>query len=285
MATSSQLYPNLQRSIHIVAGTAVPQVLLTLYSSDDVETKYVIQGFWQALHVYSRCWVLVEPLDQYGDEYKCRFAASYELLRDPARSFIYLFTGAHLQNLLNAPIVPIEWEIVTDKDGNECPVNVAGRATRPAQESKKCSETPVPALAGTSSEPKSMAKHRECKAITPVDTYVEKIPFAFVEEATAKLCPHLPEGQYPPAKQMPLILVHALHATLFRLVHEQNTCDRERLQEQIAYLSAMMDRVGLWYWDRDNYVQLLWSDDANGVCGVSVGVHPWINRDQVRKIG
>src|SRR5579862_5185292 len=210
----------------LVAGVALPTEMLTLYSDDSDEEKLAMRGFWQSLHVYSRCWLVAEPLDCSCDYYKCRLSSSRKLLLDRQQSFFSLLSQEQLLTLLNAPDQPIEWEIVSDGDGNEYPVNVYGWETshwqceQQPKASSTCQEdssNPSQPEQKTSQKttPSSLTDYKERKSEEPIDTRYEQVTQTTIHEAMKELYPEqVAAGEHPHRKYFPLILVKAVQKTL-----------------------------------------------------------------------
>ena len=284
---------NQHRIPQLIAGAALPKEIITLYADDDDEMKLAMRGFWQSLHIYGRCWLRAEPLDQHtiADQddtlYKCRFASSSNLLGDSHSSFVFLLPQEQVQEFLDAPMTPIEWVVVTDAEGNECPVNVYGwetchwQSNQQPKASSKCQEhssdrsQPEPGSVQKAS-PSSLTQYKERKSEEPVDPRYEQVAKATIQEAMKEFYPEqIAAGQMPPRKYLPLILVKAVQKTLeHQLEYERDPRQRAELQQRIEDMDLMTQKEKMWYWDRERYVKVLWTDELTGVCAVNVGIHP-----------
>ena len=263
----------------LVAGAALPQEILTLYSDDSDEEKLAMRGFWQSLHVYSRCWLVAEPLDCSFDYYKCRFSSSRKLLLDQQQSFFSLLSQEQLLTLLNAPDQPIEWEIVSDGDGNEYPVNVFGwdRTFWQPESTEEC-------------EVASLEEYKEREAVEPKDSFQEAITFAAIKEATHELLPDLPDTDAPSKKDMPIILLMAAHLTVTRNRAEAHDIyERTWLQHRAEDLSSMLEWRKVWWWNRERFIVIeptpFAQQENSGVCLVEIGIHPDVREKRLEALG
>jgi hypothetical protein len=277
------------RAPQIIAATALPKEIITLYSDDSDEMKLAMRGFWQSLHVHARCWLLAEPLDQYTNNdqddtlYKCRFSSSSSLLVDSHSSFVFLLPKQQVQALSNAPVQPVEWEVITDQDGNECPVNVFGwdRALWQSAQLEQSTE---------SSPTSSLEKHKDRVAVDPVDLEQEEIAFTAIIQATLELLPDLPDDGYPSRRDMPTILLMAAHnLTLQKLNATHDYMDCQSLKHRVEDISSMLDWKKVWWWDRERFVEIvptpISEQEVRGTCLVNIGIHPEVRKKTLEALG
>lgn len=290
------MFCNTNQQVYLVAATGIPQEVLALHRKEhDIETQHVIRGIWQAMHVYQKCWLLAEPRHNGASTYyKCRVASSRPLLFEGEQSLDFFFTEQQLREALDAPEEPIVWDFVEDTYGNEIPVNIA-----PAIEFYRTCIISHPilwkswlaqaSLAGkqeqsehkqsvsSPAKPVSLTTYRERKSLetAPVAEFEEKIAFDALRKTGAELNPTLAKGHRLPVKELPLVLLTAVLASLQqRIEDEHDLRERKLLKQYVQDVEFMISRPYLWRGDSDQYVHIAEEDYYDGICLVYIGVHP-----------